>query len=48
LITLVTNGPPHSRSLVIWKLADFGTNAVAALPALRVALTDTAPYVFGC
>ena len=45
LLSLVTNSPTHTRCAAIWKLADFGTNAVAAVPALRLALTDTDPYV---
>jgi hypothetical protein len=35
LLILATNSPPHTRWPAIWKLADFGTNAVAAVPALR-------------
>ncbi len=45
ILSLVTNSPPLTRCFAIWKLADFGTNAVAAVPALRLALTDTDPYV---
>lgn len=45
ILSLVTNSPPLTRCHAIWKLADFGTNAVAAVPTLRLALTDTDPVV---
>ena len=46
ILSLVTNSPPLTRCTAIWKLGGFGTNAVAAVPTLRLALTDTDPYVF--
>jgi hypothetical protein len=45
ILTLASKGSPQMRGLALWKLADFGTNAVAAVPALRLALTDAEPYV---
>lgn len=45
LLSLVTNSPRNTRCFAMYQLAYFGTNGVAAVPTLRLALTDTDPHV---